>query len=396
MTTFDETVSSVHRVTLMGLGSGGVRMLSALYKSHEVYDIVLVDTDADVLAAAVAPRQFLLGRVTLEGRGAGGDMKKGLASVRQDEEVLKDQLSGTDVLILVCCLGGGTGTGAVEAIARLGVEAGQKVLAYVTLPFFMEGKEQCLRAEQAFRDLSVVADAVLCLPNQRIMDWAEDSLSMAGALDQVNENMMANLHVLLSMLMHRGVLQVSFQDVIEFFSGVQGAGIMAYGEAAGPDRVTLAVERLRENPVLSRFDVVRRSQAVLMGVLGGNGLALSEVQQVSDMLSQDIRNDAFFRLAVHEQASMGDRLGVALVAAEVWDKPEDGAEDTSSAKVGSKESAAPSSKKKCEKSARSKQTTLGFDSDAQKGRFSQVRATLYDGEDLDIPTYIRRGLTIPS
>ncbi len=46
------------------------------------------------------------------------------------------------------------------------------------------------------------------------------------------------------------------------------------------------------------------------------------------------------------------------------------------------------------KTGRPAQASLSFDNVGARGRFEDTEPTVMDGEDLDIPTFIRRGITI--
>ena len=87
---------------------------------------------------------------------------------------------------------------------------------------------------------------------------------------------------------------------------------------------------------------------------------------------------------VDEQAS--DRVAVTVLAAQEWREQ---VEPGSNAQKASETKG----KRRGKRKSQATQTKLRFDADG-RGRFKGIEPTILNGEDLDIPTFIRRRIPI--
>jgi cell division protein FtsZ len=208
-------------------------------------------------------------------------------------------------------------------------------------------------------------------------------------------------------------------------------------EASGPNRVKEAVEQLLAHPMLNGPSNLARAQGLAVCVLGGAGLRMMEINGVMDEIHSNCQGvPLMMGAATHAQA--GDALLVSILVAHAEE-----AEDVVSVAPAAPEQpvqlAAPSrltgasidlgvqlldqsglserphsrfvppppelSPEKMEqlrarqgaagrkRAQRLKQTQLPLEI-VSKGRFDQTAPTIHKGEDLDIPTYIRRGVAL--
>ena len=106
--------------------------------------VLALNTDQAALNNCLLAEKFLLGPRICQGRPAGVPTL-GQRAAAESRAGLMDLISGTDRLVLVTGLGGGTGTGATLAIAKMAREGGVSVQVVATLPLRVEKR----RREQA-------------------------------------------------------------------------------------------------------------------------------------------------------------------------------------------------------------------------------------------------------
>ena len=324
------------RVLVAGVGGGACSVLGhALAGWAEPPTVAAINTDARALGASNVDLKVAIGRTVAKGMGTGGDAELGRLAANEDLDALRALVSGHDLLLLVASLGGGTGTGAAPVLARIAREEGLLVLAYVTLPFAFEGARRQEQAQEGLADLKPFADAVVCLPNQR-------------------------LHAML------------------------------------PPDTSLG---LLEGPMLEKGRVIANSGAMILSVTGGPDLSLVELETIHRRFQEAARPGARISMGAAVLDGWTGRLVLTVLAAEHWMPPPRSAADPSKPGGSLFFDEAPPKKEEARpghagKGAQQSELPLGSVSD--RGRFQDVAPTIHDGADLDIPVFIRRGIRLPT
>jgi cell division protein FtsZ len=165
-------------------------------------------------------------------------------------------------------------------------------------------------------------------------------------------------------------------------------------------------------------DLLAESQVVLISLTGGTDLAMGELNRVMEELNSKCSKAQVVMGAAIDPA-LGDRLTVMMVAARrVASKSEPAATGEGlnlqmlppgdTAKPGSRflppppelsherivqidQRTRPSRPRKAAEKLRQGQLQLDI---VSKGRFDKSEPTIHKGDDLDVPTYIRRGVAL--
>ncbi|MBP7831304.1 MAG: cell division FtsZ family protein [Kiritimatiellae bacterium] len=373
------------RVLVMGLGGGGcqsvARMASAWATGPEVW---LVNTDQQALSACGMPeRRLQVGRSLTRGVGTGGDPNLGRLAVEEDADLIREVLVGVEVLLLVVTFGGGTGTGAAPAIARIAREAGVTTIGLVTLPFEFEGLRRRQLAAEGLEALRLQADMVVTLPNQHLLGLADDQESLRDAFTRTDAMLNVAVRSLWRLLTQPGIINLTLADLRNMVEHSSGACTFGYAEGSGSKKAEQALSRLMKSPLLDEGRLLGEAQALLVNIVGGPDLALAEVTRIMEQLTTRTRPDVrFFPGAAIEDDWKG-RLAVIVLAAEGWDE----------AAVMPRSVAVPAEEPPGSEPVRPVQPELPF-SEEERGRFRGVDPTVVEGEDLDVPTYLRRGIKL--
>jgi cell division protein FtsZ len=145
---------------IIGLGGMGCFVLRRLAKTSETeLDLLLIDSDRRSVSTHPMLKTLMIGE---DEHGTGGNPLKG----REAAEAIKDELfnymAKAKQVILVAGMGGGTGSSAAMIVAYVAKEMRIPCKAYVSMPFFQEGKrtekiaELGLGALQRFTDDIVI------------------------------------------------------------------------------------------------------------------------------------------------------------------------------------------------------------------------------------------------
>ena len=301
-------------IKVWGVGGAGCNAVSALDASVlEGVHILAVNTDSQALATAAAADKLVLGARRTRGMGAGGDPALGRAAAEDDLEKMVSFCAGADIVFILAGLGGGTGTGAAPVLARVARESGALVLAIVTLPFDFEGQRRQQQAQDGLQQLKIAADAVICLPNQKLFKLLDEKTSVVDGFKISNALLADGLHGVWRLLTRTGLINVDFADLCSVTRGRHSASSFATAEASGERRVEQIVEKLMAHPLLDRGQVLVEADAVLVSLVGGPDLTLVEIDKMMEPLKRQCENaHIIFGAAIDAQFT--NRLSVTVIA----------------------------------------------------------------------------------
>jgi cell division protein FtsZ len=406
---------------VFGLGGAGCNAAGfACQAGFTDVEFLAVNTDSQALEACATPAKFVLGASRTHGLGAGGDPAVGRAAAEEDVEKIRSFCAGADILFLLAGLGGGTGTGAAPVFARIARESGALVLALITLPFDFEGDRRQAQAQSGLQDLKAHADAVICLPNQTLLKMLDEKTSVLEGFKISNSLLADGLRGIWRMLTRTGLINVDFADLCSVTRGRHAASFFATAEASGDKRVEHVAEKLLAHPLLDGGQVLNESDALLVSIVGGPDMMMTEIHKLMEPLNRHCENAHIIFGAAIDQAFAG-RLSVTLIASRRHQEESrtarrleapDNLESAQFLDPDDKErpasrfvapppvlSEADRAKILRDRGGRSRKKLSRLQKELPleiifKGRFEKSDPTIRNGEDLDVPTYIRRGVPL--
>jgi cell division protein FtsZ len=417
-----ETESSQPRtIKIIGVGGAGVSLLDTLNgEDFGNADLVAVNTDAASLAASSATIKIHLETKLLRGLGTGGDPERGTAIAEEQFATLKNACEGADVIFIVAGLGGGAGCGISPVLARAAKETGALVLAFVSLPFLLEGNRRQQQAQQSLEQLKAVTDGVICLPNQKVFKLIDDNTSMLDTFRITGGLLAEGVRGVWHLLTRPGLIQIHFDDLCKMVRDRHSESVFACVEAAGAGRSREVVEKLLAHPLLDEGRALAESDTVLVSLMGGKDLTMAEVNRVVEQISRHCEH-AQVIMGAAVDAAMKNKLSVTVIAAkqnpaERKEFPDSATSGESDGQIAPRGGVRPGSlcapltssfilqqreqtltknaggrARKSGARMRQEQLPLAI---ASKGRFDKSEPTIHKGEDLDIPTYVRRGVAL--
>ena len=374
------------RVSVVGIGGGGCRAINHVGSGAGGPAIAALNTDARSLDESRAATKIQIGVEDSEGFGAGGDPDLGKLAAEHDVEMIRGLFTDTDVAVIVTCLGGGTGTGATPVALEAAHAAGVFTVVLATLPFGFEGEKRKAIAVEGLRAAVAAADLVCAIPNDHLFE-AVDAKEVKVAFKKADEMLAGGVCSLWQMLVQPAFVGIDLADLSALASRSGAACWFGFGDASGVGRAQTAVGALLDGPVLDKGRTLRTGGAVLICVAGSHDLVLSEVGDVMTAISKEVPEDCDLTMGAVINEKWRDRI---LVSAFVADRKRVASSTSSTARAAS---SSPPSKGGRKRKKRDLQDKLKLDVSG-KGRFKNVEATIMDGEDLDIPTFVRRGIQI--
>lgn len=420
-------------IKVLGVGGAGCNAVTHLARENfPGVSFAVMNTDAPALAQSLVEPKINLGARSTRGLGAGGDPERGRAAAEEDVARIRSLCEGADVVFVVAGMGGGTGTGASPVVARIAKETGALVLSIVMLPFDCEGSRRTRQAQLGLHDLKSAADGVICLPNQRVFKLIDENTSLLEAFHITNELVAQGVRGIWRLLSRPGLINVDFADLCSVTRGKHAESCLVTAEAQGENRSREVMEKILAHPLVEGGQVLTESAGVLVCIAGGRALAMTEVNRIMEQINRQCEQAHIIMGAAIDE-ELGDKLMVTIVAsrkagADAGTRaPENiggsrlteaaaaaysvGVEtETPSSGPGSKPGSrfvAPAPESTPEKTerlltqqrggrkgnSRMKQGQLPLEI-ISRGRFEKSEPTIYHGQDLDVPTYIRRGIAL--
>lgn len=310
---FSDELRHGAKIKVIGVGGGGGnavnRMISADVKG---VDFLVANTDAQALQASKASLKIQLGTKLTKGLGSGGNPEIGRRAALEDTEKIIEALEGADMTFVTAGLGGGTGTGGAPIVASLARELGALTVAVVTKPFAFEGKRRMVQAEQGLAELSQAVDTLICIPNERLMQYVDKGTSFFEAFRIADDILRQGVQGISDIITITGIINRDFADIKTIMEGM-GYAVMGTAVARGENRAVEATNRAIASPLLEDASI-NGAQGILLNITGSSKLTLYEVHEASTIVQKAAADNANIIFgAVHDE-SMGDAVKVTVIA----------------------------------------------------------------------------------
>ena len=410
-------------IKLVGVGGAGSNAVDRLKMENlERLQLAVINTDYQALASSPVQDKVLIGMGVTRGLGAGGDPERGREAAEVDREKIATIVKDCDLVFLVTGMGGGTGSGASPIVAEIAAETGALVIAFVTMPFSFEGGRRLKQAEDGLRALRGVCDAVIPLPNDVLLQEAADNETVLDSFARADEWIGRGVKSIWSMLFKTGLINLDFATLRQAFQQRGGKTLFGLGEGKGENAVSDAVASLKLCPLLHTPEFSRKADRLLVNILGGADLSLPKVNELMTAITEQFGRDSHIIMGAVIDEDMAGRVEVCVigtsdmggrglparrpVAAGARMKNAAGAtaprgdvpEVQPTANIAKASStAAPVHDRASDVSLhlqKPSQEEFGFGEVESRGHFEKTDRNLFDGQDLDVPTYLRRGIKV--
>ena len=441
-------------IKIVSVGGAGLSVLDRIVLDGlERADVVAINTDVQSLASSVAPHKVQLGRTATRGLGTGGDPELGYQAAVESAEEIREALAGARMIFICAGLGGGTGSGAAPYVAQLAREAGSLVVAFATLPFGFEGKRRGAQAQEALGRLNEIANAVICFENDQMGDIVAPKAGIHQAFAAADITISQSVRSIVNLIQRPGLIRIGFDDLLAALRSRNGRCLFGFGESDSDNRAHDALTQALKNPLMDRGRMLGDATRVLVQVAGGPSMTLSEVEILMQELGRHVNEETQILFGTAVDGRMGDRLSVTIISSftakdsipqqvqpaqssvpampPAWAQPQDAspkidiepeatpmepAETMPIEEPAPVETAPPQpsmphkpeprlstpqtdpvpmkeGKPSPEKNVQAKQEVLQFEP-VTRGRFEKSEPTIVEGEDLDVPTYLRKKIKV--
>lgn len=403
-------------IKLVGIGGGGSNAVDRLKMENlDRLQLAVINTDFKALGTSPVQDKVLIGTTLTRGLSAGGDPEIGRKAAEADADKIAEVVKGTDLVFLVAGLGGGTGSGATPVVAEIAAEAGATVVAFVTMPFSFEGGRRRKQAEEALAELRRVCDAVIPLANDMLLQESAEQASVLDSFARADEWIGRGVKSIWGMLSRTGLINVDFTALRQVFQQRGGRTLFGLGEGGGENPAQAALDDLKQCPLLHTPEFARKADRLLVNITGGADLSLAKVNELMTAITEEFGREAHVVMGAAIDEALQGRVEICVLGttdvggrnfarrapAPTHRKPESrhvnpAAEPAAHVRTTVTTDESRTTRAVAVPTPGPKQEEFGFPGEPaeNRGSFDKTDRNLFEGQDLDVPTFLRKGIKV--
>jgi cell division protein FtsZ len=290
MAKINPDIESFARIKVIGIGGSGKNALNHMISSKvKGVEFIVMNTDTQDLHNSFAEKKVHLGKNLTKGLGAGMNPEIGKRAAEETKAEIQDVIKGADMVFIACGMGGGTGTGAAPIVAQAAKEQGILTVAIVTKPFSFEGNQRMKLAEEGLALLEQEVDAILVIPNDRLIIISGKEVGFRQAFSMCDEVLKQAVEGISELITTPGMVNVDFADIRAVMHDA-GSALMGVGIAAGEGRAEKAALAAINSPLLDLS--ISGAKGVLFAISGGDDLTIHEISEAAKVITESIDKEA--------------------------------------------------------------------------------------------------------
>ncbi len=395
-------------IKMVGVGGAGSNAIDRLKMDNlDRLQLAVINTDLQALSSSPVQDKVLIGGQVTRGLGTGGDLELGRQAAEADRDKIAAVVKGCDLVFLLAGLGGGTGGGAAPIVADVATRQGALVIAFVTMPFSCEGGRRLRQAEEGLAALRPTCGAVIPLFNDVLLQECSDTAGVLEAFAQADAWIGRGVKSIWSMLFRTGLINLDLATLRQVFQCRGGRTLFSLGTGEGPQAVAQVVESLKSCPLLHTTEFTPKADRLLVNIVGGTDLTLPMVNELMTAVTEQFGRDSHVIMGAVIDEGMQQRVEVCVVGTmdlgsrsqPPW-RSRPGIRNTRAAEHKEADEKPPGAVEAPVDAPgpatplRTEQNEFTFPEVESRGWFDRTDRNLFEGQDLDVPTYLRKGIKI--
>ena len=299
-------------IKVVGIGGAGTNAVNRMVDSGvKGVEFIAVNTDVQQLDVCDADVKIHIGQELTHGLGGGADPSVGREAMEISRDQLKAALRGADLVFVTAGEGGGTGTGGAPVVAQVARELGAVTIAIVTKPFGFEGNRRQRQALDGIGVLRDVADTVISIPNDRLLEVVERNASVVEAFQHADDILRQGVQGVTDLITVPGLINLDFADVRTIVQDA-GTALLGIGVAGGENRAQAAADMAIHSPLLETS--IEGARGLLLNITGGEDLTLFEVNEAAGVISEAADDDANIIFGAVVDEKLKGKISITVVA----------------------------------------------------------------------------------
>jgi len=307
-------VEAFARIKVIGVGGSGKNAVNHMVNSKiKGVEFIVMNTDAQDLHHSLAQKKIHIGKNLTRGLGTGMNPEIGRKAAEETKEEVQGVIKGADMVFISGGMGGGTGTGAAPVVAGIAKEQGALTIGVVTRPFTFEGSHRGRIADQGLEELRKNVDALIVVPNDRIMSVADKDTTFKSAFTMSDEVLRQAVEGISDLITTPGIINVDFADIRSVLTNA-GSALLGIGSSTGENRAQEAALAAINSPLLDLS--ISGAKGVLFAIAGGADLRMHEINEAAKIITEAIDPDArvIFGAIIDERLKKNE-IKITVIAA---------------------------------------------------------------------------------
>jgi cell division protein FtsZ len=309
----DEKIKKT-KIRIIGIGGGGGNIVSEIASEISKASFVVANTDIKSLkSCSKKVTKFQFGQNLTHGLGTGMNPELGKAAAQSEKERIKKLLEGQDLCILVVCLGGGTGSGAVSTFAKISKNLANLTYGIFTLPFKFEGEKKMEIAINSLKEAKNHLNAITIIPNEKVFQVISKDTPLKEALSTINKFLSESLKGLIETIYEPGLINIDFADLKTI---LEGRGRLAYLNTIEAQQKEGTIKDIAAKVLNSPLYpyTIRGAKGVLFNIAGEKNLSLADVNQISKAISELVNPEAKIIFGISQHKKYSNIIKTVLLA----------------------------------------------------------------------------------
>ena len=301
------------KILVIGVGGGGGNALNRMIdEGMTSVQFIAINTDAQDLENNNSQTKLQIGKELTKGLGAGANSEVGRAAVEENKEIIIQDIKNADMVFITAGMGGGTGTGAAPAVAKIAKELGALTVGIVTKPFAFEGPIRKKRAIEGIKELKKNCDTLLVIPNETLLELADNSTTVNESFKLADSVLNQATKGISDLINKPGLINLDFADVKTVMHNM-GDAIMGTGIAQGEERAILAAQEAINSPLLQDANI-RGAKGLLVNISGPTDMTIHELNDASSIIYEEAGEDANVILGCVVDNNLKDQIHITVIA----------------------------------------------------------------------------------
>ena len=398
------------KIGIIGVGGEGCRIVEPMVRELESFaDISVTLWDSCRSSFETLPADpihcKILGVNIAHGMGCVGQYELGRSIFLDEQEFCRNWIADKDVIFVAGALGGGFAGGFLPEFAKLAKHANVLMMTYAMMPFSFEGRKRMESAKQVLGKLRENCLAVATLEGDDYLGDIDESGFAQPAVEKMRHESSGAISAMAILLFEKGLYEFNLGTLRGVFDLDVSKTLLLSAESADEmDGVDTAIEALMERIDQKLPDRDLKIDRLLISVVGGKRLTAGSINQINRVISERLAQSGktFFTACVHPDMTgvhLMVYVGIHLGKQFEWIDLSGGESKTAVHKESRK-----SARKKASQRKKSGKSDIDDDvpqglfdtilNESNRGYFDETAANSWNGIDLDVPTYIRRGIRV--
>ncbi len=296
------------KILAIAVGGAGINIAKSLMQELPELNMAAIDTDAQCLHSSGIKTRLAIGNSACGGNGTGGDPHMGKAAASESADEIEKLAASSDFIIIICGLGGGTGSMLAPIIAKLAGE-NASIVCFCVMPLKIEGEARNELAKKALSYLRRKCSAAFELPNDIIL--ARQTMPIADAYKAANGHVTKAASAMVKMLSNRGIVNIDFPTFDRVFSKRGADTFIAYASASGEDACDKAVADMLKSPLFKNSE--RGAESLLLSLTCGSEFEMNKMQYLLESSAAALKANGRIAFAALSEPAYGDKIEICAM-----------------------------------------------------------------------------------